>query len=125
MDAPQLPLYAVLHPRHPAGIAIARAGAGGAAFVGVGSEELRMEGVVPAAEFKLTEDRESGFGWRQVKDHWWAWLERLARDYAEGKAEVDPKLGSNTCRQCHLGALCRVQPGTGDDDGDEAHGDVA
>jgi probable DNA repair protein len=125
MDAPQLPLYAVLHPRHPAGIAIARAGAAGAAFVGVGSEELQMEGVVPAAEFRLTEDRESGFGWRQVKDHWWAWLERLARDYAEGKAEVDPKLGSNTCRQCHLGALCRVQPGTGDDDGDEAHGDVA
>ncbi|HXV40625.1 MAG TPA: PD-(D/E)XK nuclease family protein [Steroidobacteraceae bacterium] len=125
MDAPQLPLYAVLHPRHPAGIAIARSGAAGAAFLGVGSEELQVEGVVPAAEFKLTEDRESGFGWRQVKDHWWAWLERLARDHADGKADVDPKLGSNTCRQCHLGALCRVQPAAGDDDGDEAHGDVA
>lgn len=125
MDAPQLPLYAVLHPRHPAAIAIAQAGAAGAAFVGVGDDELRVPGVMPAAEFKLTEDREAGFGWRQVKEHWWAWLERLARDHADGKADVDPKLGNNTCRQCHLGALCRVEPAARDDDGDEAHGDVA
>jgi len=129
MDAPQLPLYAVLHPRHPAGIAIAEADARGAALVGVGSEDLQADGVTPATRFKLTEDRESGFGWSQVKEHWWAWLERLARDHADGKADVDPKLGSNTCRQCHLGALCRVEPAAlddaGDDAGDEAHGDDA
>lgn len=125
MDAPQLPLYAVLHPRRPAGIAIAEARAAGAAFVGVGSDELRVEGVMPAAEFKLTEERESGFGWRQVMDHWWAWLERLAREHADGKADVDPKLGSNTCRQCHLGALCRVERAALEGDGDEAHGDAA
>lgn len=125
MDAPQLPLYAVLHPRRPAGIALAQAGAAGAALTGVGSEELQVAGVMPAAEFKLTEERETGFGWRQVMDHWWAWLERLAHDHADGKAGVDPKLGSTTCRHCHLGALCRVERSALAGDGDEAHGDLA
>jgi hypothetical protein len=58
-------------------------------------------------------------------DHWWAWLERLARDYADGRADVDPKLGSNTCRHCHLGALCRVERAALPGDGDEAHDDAA
>jgi len=116
MDAPQLPLYAVLHARKPAGIAIARAGTAHARFVGVGDEAAIFDGLVPAAEFELTEERESGFGWGQVTEHWWAWLERLARDHAAGRAEVDPKLGATTCRRCHLGALCRVEPASNDDE---------
>ena len=117
MDAPQLPLYAVLHPRRPGAIAIAEAGAARARFLGVGDEAAVIEGVVPAPKFKLTEERESGFNWRQVTEHWWAWLDELARDHAAGKADVDPKLGANTCRQCHLGALCRVD-GSGADSGE-------
>jgi probable DNA repair protein len=120
MDAPQLPLYAVLHPRHPAGIAIAEAGAAHAAYFGVGSDAVRIDGVVPAEEFRLTEDREGGFGWRQVKEHWWAWLERLALDHAAGKADVDPKLAGQTCRRCHLAALCRVESAPADGDGEHA-----
>jgi probable DNA repair protein len=119
MDAPQLPLYAVLHPRHPAGIAIAEAGAAHAAYFGVGSGAACIDGVVPAEEFRLTEDRESGFGWRQVKEHWWAWLDRLARDHAAGKADVDPKLAGQTCRYCHLEALCRVESAPADGDGEQ------
>ncbi|MGQ0428590.1 MAG: PD-(D/E)XK nuclease family protein [Gammaproteobacteria bacterium] len=119
MDAPQLPLYAVLHPRRPAGIAIAEAGGAHARLVGVGDKSLRIPGVVPAEAFKLTEQRESGFGWRQVTEHWWAWLDRLARDHAEGRAEVDPKLAAATCRHCHLAALCRVGSGAADDGGAE------
>ncbi|MBX3704225.1 MAG: PD-(D/E)XK nuclease family protein [Steroidobacteraceae bacterium] len=120
MDAPQLPLYAVLHPRRPAGVAIAEVGALRARFVGVGTAAAGIEGLVPAEEFRLTEERESGFGWPQVTARWYAWLERLARDYAGGRAEVDPKLAGNTCRQCHLGALCRVEPAVaeGGDDGE-------
>lgn len=125
MDAPQLPLYAVLHPRRPAGIAIAEINATRARLVGVGGEGAGIEGLVPAQEFKLTEDRESGFGWQQVTERWWAWLDRLARDHAEGKADVDPKLGANTCRHCHLHALCRVESAAAEDAGDGEHGDGA
>ena len=107
MDAPQLPLYAVLHARRPAAIALAEAGFAGARFVGVGDDGVAIDGVVAAGKYALTEDREKGFGWQAITEHWWAWLETLARNHAAGRAEVDPKLSAKTCRLCHLGALCR------------------
>jgi ATP-dependent helicase/nuclease subunit B len=124
MDAPQLPLYAVLHPRRPAAIAIAEAGFKGARFVGVGDEAVAIDGVTPAGKFALTEEKEKGFGWGPITEHWWAWLDALARDHAAGKAQVDPKLGSDTCRQCHLGTLCRVDPaGAREDEEEPGDGD--
>jgi probable DNA repair protein len=108
MEAPQLPLYAVLHPGKPAAIAIAELDAERAGFMGVSHGEGIIATLVPAPEFELTEDRETGFDWPVIKEHWFAWLERLARDHAAGHAEVDPKLAADTCRHCHLDALCRV-----------------
>jgi hypothetical protein len=58
-----------------------------------------------------------------VTEHWWAWLERLARDYAAGEARVDPKLAASTCRRCHLSSLCRVESTATDDAAED--GDVA
>lgn len=125
MDAPQLPLYAVLLAERPAAIAIAGLTADGASYAGVCSEAGLIDGLQPAAEFELTEEREGGFDWARITEHWYAWLERLARDHAAGRADVDPKLAADTCRHCHLGALCRVAPAAADDadgaeDGHEA-----
>jgi RecB family exonuclease len=108
MDAPQLPLYAVLHAGRPTGIAFAAVGAARAKFVGVSRDGAAIDGLRPALKFELTEDRQKGFDWRQITAHWRAWLERLAEDFAAGRAIVDPKLGADTCRYCHLAALCRV-----------------
>ena len=124
MAAPQLPLYAVLHPGRPAAIAIAELDADGANLVGVCQSEGMIATLEPAQQFELTEDRETGFDWPVIKEHWYAWLDRLARDHAAGHAEVDPKLAADTCRYCHLDALCRVAAldpeeagaGEGDDD---------
>ena len=125
MDAPQLPLYAVLHAGRPTGIAVAKLGATCASFLGVASEPAVVEGLLPAGKFKLTEDEASGFDWRQIGEHWHAWLERLARDHVAGRAEVDPKRGATTCRQCHLGALCRVATVAPDEPDEEGVGDDA
>jgi len=122
MDAPQLPLYAVLHPQRPAGIALAEAGFAGARFVGVGVAGIGIDGVVAAEKYPLTEDREKGFAWSAITERWWAWLESLAKNHAAGHAEVDPKLAGQTCRLCHLGALCRVDAAGARDDGDEEAG---
>ncbi|MBM4218619.1 MAG: hypothetical protein FJ171_03085 [Gammaproteobacteria bacterium] len=108
MEAPQLPLYAVLHPERPVAVALAQAGYARASWAGVGDESVVLEGVTPARRFALTEDRERGFDWRQITEHWWAWLEALARGFAAGHVSVDPKLAAVTCRRCHLGGLCRV-----------------
>jgi RecB family exonuclease len=123
MDAPQLPLYAVLHAREPAAIAIAQAGVARARFVGVGDDAAVFDGLVTATEFELTEERESGFEWVQVTARWRAWLERLARDHAAGCSAVDPKLGANTCRRCHLAALCRVEAAPAADEDPEEQSD--
>jgi len=125
MDAPQLPLYAVLHPERPAAIAIAQAGGAGARFVGVGDESVVLANLTPAAKFPLTEDKEKGFDWQRITGRWWAWLEVLARDFAAGQAAVDPKLAAVTCRRCHLGGLCRVDTAASREDPAEEAGDDA
>ena len=124
MEAPQLPLYAVLHPGHPAGIAIAELRSDCAGFAGVCRDEGLIEGLQPARDFELTEDREQGFDWPAITERWHAWLGRLASDHAAGHAEVDPKLGADTCRHCHLHALCRVAPAAPDEPGAEEGGDA-
>jgi hypothetical protein len=123
MDAPQLPLYAVLHPARPSAIALAQAGAAVAHWVGVGDESVPLDGLTPAPRFALTEDREKGFDWREITERWWAWLEALARDFAAGQAAVDPKLAGVTCRRCHLGGLCRVDAAAARDEPAEEPGD--
>ncbi len=123
MDAPQLPLYAVLHPARPAAIALAQAGAAGARWVGVGDESVVLDGITPASRFVLTEDREKGFDWRRITERWWVWLEALARGFAAGQADVDPKLAGVTCRRCHLGGLCRVDAAAARDEPAEEPGD--
>ncbi len=108
MDAPQLPLYAVVHAGQPSGIAVATVTATGARFRGVASEAGLIDGLQPAGKFSLSEDLQGGFDWQGIIRHWHAWLEQLARDHLAGRADVDPKLAEETCRNCHLGALCRV-----------------
>ena len=124
MDAPQLPLYAVLHPGHPTGVAFAGVGAARAAYVGVGRDGAVIAGMKAAEKFALTEEEETGFAWPAITAHWRAWLERLAADFRDGRADVDPKLAADTCRLCHLAALCRVEPATADDAGEEGDDDA-
>lgn len=123
MDAPQLPLYAVLHPDRPAAIALAQASGAGARFVGVGEESVTLDGITPARKFALTEEKDKGFDWPAITQHWRVWLDALARDFAAGRAGVDPKLAAATCRRCHLGGLCRVDTARARDDVPEEAGD--
>jgi ATP-dependent helicase/nuclease subunit B len=109
LDAPQLPLYALQQKGGVAGIAFASVGAQAARLRGVGASDAIADGVVPAEKFALTEDRQDGFSWQQVQEHWAGWLASLARGYIEGSAVVDPKQ-PQTCRLCHLQTLCRVAP---------------
>lgn len=123
MDAPQLPLYAVLHPGRPIGIAVAAVTAEGARFRGVASEAGFIDGLQSAEKFELTENRERGFDWREITERWWAWLDALAREHVAGRAEVDPKRAATTCRNCHLGALCRVATAPDEPDPEAADDD--
>jgi ATP-dependent helicase/DNAse subunit B len=40
---------------------------------------------------------------------WRDCIEQLARDFLDGKAEVNPREYPKTCEHCGLEALCRIQ----------------
>ena len=46
--------------------------------------------------------------WQESKDIWYENLYKLAKDFQNGVAIVDPKYGAATCRQCDLKYMCRV-----------------
>ncbi len=52
---------------------------------------------------------------------WRTYIERMARDFIAGRAEVDPHEYPKTCERCRLQALCRIQenpPQVEDENGD-------
>jgi hypothetical protein len=102
-------LYAILKGEQVGAVAFVTADTRSAALRGVGGETGPLSGVEPAERFALTDAREKGFTWNEVRDRWAAWLSALARDFQGGVAVVDPKL-PQTCRYCHLEILCRVSP---------------
>jgi len=117
-DAPQLPLYAVLKGDDVGGVAFVRADPHAVAIRGVAREAQRLPGMESAGRFALTDAREKGFTWQEIRQRWHASLAGLAGDFLAGVAPVDPKL-PQTCRYCHLQTLCRVAPGFETDDPDE------
>jgi ATP-dependent helicase/nuclease subunit B len=99
-DEPQLPLYCVTNGRPVAGAAFAVIRTGELRFRGLSSPDAGLPGMVkmnidPPLPFEMQLDE-----WRRV-------LERLAADYRNGRAEVDPKSGA--CDNCGLRALCRIR----------------
>ena len=44
----------------------------------------------------------------ELKDFWSENIERLARDFLHGRADVDPRDYPDTCKTCDLHAVCRI-----------------
>jgi len=82
-DAPQLPLYAIAR--------------------GSGVEEIAFARLVLGSVKWMNESKV-----RERAPEWRAVLEKLANDFREGRAEVNPKYGAETCRLCRRMALCRI-----------------
>ena len=99
-DNPQLPIYALLLPEGLVAVAYGKINAAGCCFVpeaeriGIfkpGGTKTRLEGMSSLADLM------------QV---WSRRIERLAAQFAEGRAAVDPT--SSACQSCRLHGLCRV-----------------
>ncbi len=95
-DDPQLPLYAVTAQQRVAVVAFAKVRPGDMKFAGLAAKKGAIPGVKPARS------------WAALLSGWRKGLERLAAEFAEGRAQVDPKRGLETCRSCDLHTLCRV-----------------
>ena len=95
-EEPQLPLYAVTGAEPLAAVAFARVVRGEGAFKGIAAEPDLLPGVKSAAAWD-----ELLAGWRGV-------LLNLAAQFERGHAQVDPRNGNVTCRNCDLHPFCRV-----------------
>lgn len=95
-DEPQLPLYAVTAKEDVRGVAFAALRAGNMRFYGY----TEAKGALPQAV--------QYHDWDNLRAQWRDTLGTLARDFANGEADVDPKRGDATCRYCELKTLCRV-----------------
>ena len=104
-DEPQLPLYLVTTQADACAVAFARVRAGDVRFVALASED----GIVPGAR---QDWRHEYVTWAALVEAWRDELTRLADDFAAGAAEVAPKR-VQTCRNCGLGVLCRLNERSG------------
>ncbi len=102
-DNPQLPIYALLHPQALVGVAYGRVNAADPGFKG---EHQRAD---------IFKPRRTGTSLEGLPDFpalievWRRRVERLAQEFAAGRAEVAPT--ATACRSCRLQGLCRVPAG--------------
>ncbi len=105
----QLPLYALYaldREKQPlGGLTFARIKAAKCCFQGrVGNaKEYLLPGLTAAAALVKTPlNLEEMEAWRDC-------IEGLARDFVDGRADVDPRQYPQTCERCELQAVCRIQ----------------
>ena len=129
-DEPQLPLYFQTSEHAVSALAFARVkrGARGKVFGfdGVSAAENLLLDVGPI-ENKFGMEKKGYVSWDVLTAEWEASLNTLVKNFIDGDAEVDPKNGSLTCKQCDLQSVCRISELTGsvisdDDDASDAIG---
>ena len=110
-DEPQLPVYALAMDDAGdgavAGLAFGDLRPGKLGYRGLGAVDDLAPGVETIEASRLHGVREAP-GWDAHKALWRQRLSKLAEDYIEGDARVDPKTAGATCRYCGLQPLCRV-----------------
>jgi ATP-dependent helicase/nuclease subunit B len=99
-DNPQLPIYALLHPEGLVAVAYARVNAAEPGFT---AESERRDIFSPRSRNSQLEGMPSFAALVAV---WSRRVERIAGEFASGRAEVAPTL--NACKTCDLQGLCRV-----------------
>ncbi len=97
-DEPQLPLYCVTDDTNCVSIAFAKVNPSKTEMPGVSKYNLGIKTI------KLLTDP----NWEQQTQNWKMILEKLGDDFYQGIAHVDPKNLTETCKNCHLHAVCRI-----------------
>jgi ATP-dependent helicase/nuclease subunit B len=99
-DNPQLPIYALLLPKALVAVAYAKVNAAEPRFV---AESERRDIFYPRSRISQLEGMPN---FTALVGLWARRVERIAGEFASGRAEVAPTL--RACKTCHLQGLCRV-----------------
>lgn len=104
-DYPQLPLYCLSYPETVRSFAILHLRSNKIMLQGLSAEETPLKQLIPLKKLKNALNL---YQWSDLLQHWQTSLEKLALEFQQGFAEVNPKHGASTCRHCHLQLLCRI-----------------
>jgi probable DNA repair protein len=116
LEEPQLPLYATAAEPGAAAAAFGQVRAGEMKFVGL----AREEGVLPDVKTPADAARNGARAdWAAQVAFWRGELEALAAEFAAGRADVAPRRGLETCRECGVQPLCRIHERSGAPGGGE------
>ncbi len=105
---PQLLLYGCAEPDTAAALAFAQVRPRDCRYVGLG-----RIAAAPGISLDISrgaKSRMNASDWLTLNDQWREILERIARAFVAGEAQVDP-LAPSTCTWCGLQSLCRVDMG--------------
>ena len=104
-DYPQLPLYCLSYPETVRSFALLHLRSNKITLQGLSAEETPLKQLTPLKGLKNALNLNE---WSDLLQHWHTSLEKLALEFQQGFAEVNPKHGPSTCRHCHLQLLCRI-----------------
>jgi ATP-dependent helicase/nuclease subunit B len=103
-DEPQLPLYCVTEPEPISAIAFAELHPALIDLKGISKEKLNFLAIKSLTESKQGD----ALVWEDQIAQWREVLINIGQDFCAGNAHIDPKDPIETCRQCHLHPLCRI-----------------
>jgi len=105
-EEPQLPLYnSVVHDAKAA-VLFGQLKAGEIAYKGIVAETHLIPDLPPKYGDRII--KEAAQRWDEILQGWLLTLQKLAGDFRQGRAEVDPKQIQQSCQYCQLSALCRI-----------------
>lgn len=104
-EEPQLPLYSMSFSEHLTGLVFAQLKPGESAFKGITQDKAILPGVKSCEQ--MSQAKKIG-DWNALLTAWKTAIEKLAHDYKQGVAVVDPLRYPGSCQYCSLGQLCRV-----------------
>jgi probable DNA repair protein len=108
-EDPQLPLYAITAEETPAAVIFSVIRDDGCLYRGVVSREGLFPGL-PPTDWRSQELTDAGYAMPETINEWRRVLHQLMASFLAGEAQIDPRLGSKTCKDsfCKLQALCRI-----------------
>lgn len=110
-DEPQVPLYSIANQEKVTGAAFGQINADGIKMIGIASDTS----IAPNGSLKHCDNitaLETTDNWDTLVKQWRQVLEKLAKEFLAGKADVSPKKPPQTCRYCELQAFCRINDAT-------------
>ena len=105
MDEPQLAMYA-LSREDVGAVAFAQVRTGDMEFRGIAKVDGVAKGVEQVGKGRSAASKAYPT-WNRAISQWKAELDALGEEFAGGEARVDPKRGTDTCKQCDQQPLCR------------------